>query len=293
MVRLHTAHCLEGALAAAVILEQHGYPPRVLSFESIDQLDHVIYVYQRHGLWGSIARSRDPGLHGRKPVFRTARALALSYVDPYVDFTGAVKAYAVVDLRDLMGRYDWRFSPQQPLEGGTGADRLSAPPDPLLARPDRAPAREVPRLLRTPRQEAALLQRTRALDAAAEGRLVGGYDARCWRRAGSRRRDAGPGGAVMARLQSELTVDCPCCGSTLVIDLNLKRVVEHREPERSDKPSLDHAQRILAEEQARREALVRAVEGTRAHRAATRSPSASRKRCARPATSPITKPKRD
>jgi hypothetical protein len=110
VVRLHTAHCLEGALAAAVILEQHGYPPRVLSFESIDQLDHVIYVYQRNGRWGSIARSRDPGLHGRKPVFRTARDLALSYVDPYVDFTGAVKAYAVVDLRELMGRYDWRLS---------------------------------------------------------------------------------------------------------------------------------------------------------------------------------------
>ena len=112
VVRLHTAHCLEGALAAAVILEQHGYPPRVLSFESIDQLDHVIYVYQRHGLWGSIARSRDPGLHGRKPVFKTARALALSYVDPYLDFTGAIKAYAVVDLRELMGRYDWRLSPR-------------------------------------------------------------------------------------------------------------------------------------------------------------------------------------
>jgi hypothetical protein len=112
VVRLNTAHCLEGALAAAVILEQHGYPPRVLSFESIDQLDHVIYVYQRNGLWGSVARSRDPGLHGRKPVFKKARALALSYVDPYVDFTGAIKAYAVVDLRELMGRYDWRLSPR-------------------------------------------------------------------------------------------------------------------------------------------------------------------------------------
>ena len=110
VVRLHTAHCLEGALAAAVILEQHGYQPRVLSFESIHQLDHVIYVYQHRGLWGSIARSRDPGLHGRKPVFKTARALALSYVDPYVDFTGAIKAYAVVDLRELMGGYDWRLS---------------------------------------------------------------------------------------------------------------------------------------------------------------------------------------
>lgn len=110
VVRLGTAHCLEAALSAAVILEQHGYPPRVLSFESFDGLDHVIYVYQRRGLWGSIARSRDPGLHGRKPVFRTARALALSYVDPYVDFTGYVTAYAVVDLPALMAGYDWRFS---------------------------------------------------------------------------------------------------------------------------------------------------------------------------------------
>jgi hypothetical protein len=110
VVRHGMAHCLEAALAAAVILEQHGCPPLVLSFESIDELDHVIFVYQSRGRWGSIARSRDPGLHGRRPVFRTARALALSYVEPYVDFTGRITAYAVVDLRDLMGAYDWRLS---------------------------------------------------------------------------------------------------------------------------------------------------------------------------------------
>jgi hypothetical protein len=104
-----TAHCLEAALAAAVILEQHGYPPLVLSFESIDELDHVLFVYQKHGRWGSIARSRDPGLHGRRPVFRTARDLALSYIDPYIDYTGMITGYAVIDLR-VMGDYDWRTS---------------------------------------------------------------------------------------------------------------------------------------------------------------------------------------
>ena len=109
VVRHHTAHCLEAALAAAVILEQHGYPPRLLSFESTDDLDHVLFVYQRGGRWGSIARSRDPGLHGRKPVFRTARDLALSYVDPYIDFSGRITGYAVVDLR-ILGDYDWRLS---------------------------------------------------------------------------------------------------------------------------------------------------------------------------------------
>jgi hypothetical protein len=108
--RHRCAHCLEAALFAAVVLEQHGYPPLVLSFESIDHLDHVIFVYRHRGRWGSIARSRDPGLHGRKPVFATPRALALSYADPYVDFTGRVTGYAVVDVAKEMGDYDWRFA---------------------------------------------------------------------------------------------------------------------------------------------------------------------------------------
>lgn len=103
------AHCLEAALFAAVVLEQHGYPPLVLSFESADELDHVIFVYQQGGRWGSVARSRDPGLHGRRPVFATPRALALSYADPYIDETGRVTGYAVVDLRRL-GTYDWRLA---------------------------------------------------------------------------------------------------------------------------------------------------------------------------------------
>ena len=114
VVRHRTAHCLEAALFAATVLEQHGYPPLVISFESIDELDHVIFVYQQRGRkrslsWGSVARSRDPGLHGRKPVFATPRALAASYLDTYVDLTGRIKAFALVDLR-VMGTYDWRLS---------------------------------------------------------------------------------------------------------------------------------------------------------------------------------------
>jgi hypothetical protein len=109
VVRHRTAHCLEAAITAAVVLEQHGWPPTVMSLESIDGLDHVIFVYRRNGRWGSVARSRDPGLHGRKPVFATLRALAQSYFDPFVDFTGRLKGYGVVDLR-VLGDYDWRLS---------------------------------------------------------------------------------------------------------------------------------------------------------------------------------------
>ena len=59
----------------------------------------------------------------------------------------------------------------------------------------------------------------------------------------------------MAKLKSELEVQCPCCHSTLVIDTNLGRVISHREPERDDKPELTEAPRIIAEQEARREAL--------------------------------------
>ena len=110
VVRHGSAHCLEAALFAAVVLEQHGFPPLVISFESIDKLDHVIYAYKANGRWGSIARSRDPGLHGRVPVFRSARALAASYIDTYVDFTGRVTGYAVVNVAEDMGDYDWRLA---------------------------------------------------------------------------------------------------------------------------------------------------------------------------------------
>ena len=109
VVRHQTAHCLEAVLLAATVMEQHGFPPLVLSFESVDQLDHVLFVYQQRGRWGAVARSRDPGLHGRKAVYKTIRALALSYVEPYVDATGRLTGYAVVDLRTLP-RYDWRLS---------------------------------------------------------------------------------------------------------------------------------------------------------------------------------------
>jgi hypothetical protein len=111
VVRRNEAHCLEAAVAAAVILEQHGYLPLLLDLESRDLLDHVIFVFQKDGLWGSIGRSRDIGLHGRKPVFRNVRQLVWSYFDPYIDMTGRIKGYGLTSLYDL-GNYDWRFNPK-------------------------------------------------------------------------------------------------------------------------------------------------------------------------------------
>ena len=52
------AHCLEAVLFAATVLEQHGYPALALDLESQDGLDHVLFIYQENGRWGTVARSR-------------------------------------------------------------------------------------------------------------------------------------------------------------------------------------------------------------------------------------------
>src|SRR5215217_8155202 len=109
LIKRSEVHCLEAAVGAAVILEQHGYTPLLLDLESHDLLDHVVFIFRENGRWGSIARSRDLGLHGRKAVFRSPRDLAWSYFDTYVDLSGRLKGYALTSLYDL-GDYDWRFS---------------------------------------------------------------------------------------------------------------------------------------------------------------------------------------
>jgi hypothetical protein len=104
-----SAHCLEAALAATVILEQHGYPALLLDLASQDGLDHVLFLYRKKGKWGTVSRSRDPGLHGRKPVFGRLRDIVDSYADPYIDFSGRIIGFGVCDLAGL-GGYDWRLS---------------------------------------------------------------------------------------------------------------------------------------------------------------------------------------
>jgi len=105
------AHCLEAALIAAAILEHSNYPPLVMSLESKDDLDHVIFIFKEKTGWGAVARSRMEGLHGRKPIFKSPKELALSYFDPFIDKTGRVTGFAVANL-DKMNS-PWRNSPRQ------------------------------------------------------------------------------------------------------------------------------------------------------------------------------------
>jgi hypothetical protein len=96
----------------------------------------------------------------------------------------------------------------------------------------------------------------------------------------------------MTRLKSEIEVVCPCCSAALVVDTNLARVVSYKEPENPNKPELSEAQRILAEEAARREAIFQqSVESEK-----TRGDALSRRfeeALKQARQEPITKPTRD
>lgn len=109
-IKFHKAHCLEGVFVAAVLLERNGYEPYVLSLESQDKLDHCLFVYQANGLWGSIGKSRDRGLGGRVPKYKTMLELVDSYFDPYIDKTGKILAWQVAHLDEI--NCNWRQSPR-------------------------------------------------------------------------------------------------------------------------------------------------------------------------------------
>jgi hypothetical protein len=96
----------------------------------------------------------------------------------------------------------------------------------------------------------------------------------------------------MANLKSEFEIECPCCSGKLVVDGNLKRVVRHTEPPSANRPELDNAQRIVAEQAAKREALFQqsfAAEKNRGDALSKRFEEALKQ--AR--EEPITKPTRD
>ena len=94
----------------------------------------------------------------------------------------------------------------------------------------------------------------------------------------------------MAKLKSEIEVRCPCCDAVLVVDTNLGRVVSHQEPDRGNKPELSDAQRILAQEAARRDALFEQsveAEKTRGDALARRFEEALRQANDEPVTRPV------
>lgn len=92
VLRAGKAHCIEGALLAALILWLHGEKPFIMDMRSRrPDDDHVVTLYKRNGYWGLISKTNHSTIRFRDPVYRTPRELALSYFHEWFMNTNGVK----------------------------------------------------------------------------------------------------------------------------------------------------------------------------------------------------------
>jgi hypothetical protein len=75
----NTAHCFDGAVFAAAMLEQLGFPPLIVDMQAVRDDDHVIAIFKKNGKVGAIAKSNFVGLRYREPIYNTVRELVMSY----------------------------------------------------------------------------------------------------------------------------------------------------------------------------------------------------------------------
>ena len=82
------AHCMEGALFAAMALRRLGHAPLLVDLEAVRDSDHVLAVFKANGRWGALAKSDFAGLRSREPVYHNIRELAMSYFEHYYNAAG-------------------------------------------------------------------------------------------------------------------------------------------------------------------------------------------------------------
>ena len=95
---------LPGLLAAGMpgALWLAGEPPLLMDMGADrGDVDHVVALFRRRGLWGAISKSNSPFLRYRDPIHRSLRELAISYFPQYVKRRRkTLRTYSVpVDMR--------------------------------------------------------------------------------------------------------------------------------------------------------------------------------------------------
>lgn len=113
VLRTRRAHCMEGAMLAALAFRVHGRKPLVVDLEgALHDCDHVIAVFQEKGKWGAVSSTNHSVLRFRDPVYASIRELVMSYFHEYTDQRGrkTLRAYSrPVDL-SRFDRMQWMTS---------------------------------------------------------------------------------------------------------------------------------------------------------------------------------------
>ncbi|MDO8618177.1 MAG: hypothetical protein Q7N87_04830 [Candidatus Uhrbacteria bacterium] len=111
VLRERRAHCIEGAMLAALALRFHGKKPLVVDLTASDHDDdHVIAIFRQHGCWGAISKSNHITLRYREPVYRTVRELVMSYFHEYFtqrDRKKTLRSYSMPVNLSRFDRRDW------------------------------------------------------------------------------------------------------------------------------------------------------------------------------------------
>jgi hypothetical protein len=103
-LRRRSAHCMEGALVAALAIWMHGGAPLIMDLKTTDDdVDHLVALFKKGGYWGGITKTNHSVLRYREPMFRDLRELASSYFHEYSlpDGKKTLRAYSEpFDLRE-------------------------------------------------------------------------------------------------------------------------------------------------------------------------------------------------
>ena len=108
VLKENRAHCIEGAMLAALILRIHGHQPLLVDLEATrDDFDHVIAVFKQHGHWGAISKTNHAVLRYRDPIYKNIRELVMSYFHEYFDKNGKKTLRKYTEPIDL-SQFDYR-----------------------------------------------------------------------------------------------------------------------------------------------------------------------------------------
>ncbi len=113
VLRTNRAHCIEGAIVAALAFEIHGQKPLLMDLEANDEDDdHVIALFRQDGYWGAVSKGNHAYVRYRDPIYRSVRELAMSYFHEYYNKHGDKT------LRRYSGPYSLKsYKPEQWITG--------------------------------------------------------------------------------------------------------------------------------------------------------------------------------
>lgn len=115
VLKQNRAHCIEGAMLAALTLRVNGHKPLLLDLTSArHDFDHVVAIFGGPGAWGAISKTNHAVLRYREPIYRTIHELAISYFHEYFDDTGGKTLRSYSDPVDLtrVDNKQWMTSPK-------------------------------------------------------------------------------------------------------------------------------------------------------------------------------------